>query len=95
MPSTLLSTLPRTGRATLRCRKLRLRPYTTMMGTKWESLSGCTTGTNAWLFVDENIKAVKELQKMRKKGRGGGVEVQFASAVLDGKYWMPRWYGAR
>ena len=36
-------------------------------GTKWSAIDGCTTGMNAWLFVDENIapaiKAVNELKK--------------------------------
>jgi large subunit ribosomal protein L10 len=56
-------------------------------GTKWEAISECATGMNAWLFVDENIspaiKAVKGLQKDWKKD---GVEVDFTGAVLDGKF---------
>jgi len=56
-------------------------------GTKWAGIEACASGMNAWLFVDENIapsiKAVKDLQKKWKKG---GVEVEFAGAVLDGKY---------
>jgi len=52
-------------------------------GTKWEAISECATGMNAWLFVHENIspaiKAVKGLQKDWKKD---GVEVDFTAQFL-------------
>ena len=46
-------------------------------GTKWEPISECATGMNAWLFVDENIApAIKkcpqckaELQQAGKRER--------------------------
>ena len=39
-------------------------------GTKWEPISECATGMNAWLFVDENIApAIKMVKGMQRTGR--------------------------
>mmetsp|Transcript_17809 Transcript_17809/g.28408 ORF Transcript_17809/g.28408 Transcript_17809/m.28408 type:complete len:145 (-) Transcript_17809:223-657(-) len=59
-------------------------------GTKWEAISECATGMNAWLFVDENIaSAIKSVKELQKGWAKSGVEVQFTGAVLDGKYIEP------
>jgi large subunit ribosomal protein L10 len=56
-------------------------------GTKWEPISECATGMNAWLFVDENIApAIKSINTLKKEWSKGGVEVEFTGAVLDGKF---------
>ena len=34
-------------------------------GTKWEAISGCATGMNAWLFVDENIAPAIKVGRRR------------------------------
>lgn len=59
-------------------------------GTKWESISECATGMNAWLFVDENIApAIKSVNGLKKDWAKAGVEVEFTGAVLDGKFVEP------
>ena len=56
-------------------------------GTKWEAISECATGMNAWLFVDENISpAIKVVKSLQKDWKKDGVEVDFTGAVLDGKF---------
>ena len=56
-------------------------------GTKWEPISECCTGMNAWLFVDENIApAIKSVKALQKDWKKGGIEVEFTGAVLDGKF---------
>jgi len=59
-------------------------------GTKWEPISECATGMNAWLFVDENIApAIRTVKGMQKDWKKDGVEVDFTGAVLDGKFIDP------
>ena len=59
-------------------------------GTKWEAISGCTTGMNAWLFVDENIApAIKAVNGLKKDWNQAGIECEFTGAVLDGKFVEP------
>ena len=56
-------------------------------GTKWEAIQECTTGMNAWLFVDENIApAIKSVKGLQKDWKADGIEVEFTGAVLDGKF---------
>ena len=56
-------------------------------GTAFEPLSECSTGMNAWVFVDENVaptmKAVKALTKVWNKA---GKEVAFTGACMDGQF---------
>jgi ribosomal protein L10 len=59
-------------------------------GTKWSAIDGCTTGMNAWLFVDENIApAIKAVNELKKDWNKAGIECEFTGAVLDGKFVEP------
>ena len=56
-------------------------------GTKWELISECCSGMNAWLFVDENIApAIKSVKGLQKEWDKAGIQVEFTGAVLDGKF---------
>jgi ribosomal protein L10 len=64
-------------------------------GTKWEAISECATGMNAWIFVDENIApAIKSVLDMQKGWAKDGIEVEFTGAVLDGKFIDAKGIGA-
>ena len=59
-------------------------------GTKWSAIDGCTTGMNAWLFVDENIApAIKAVNELKKDWNKAGIECEFTGALLDGKFVEP------
>jgi len=63
--------------------------------TKFATIAECATGMNAWLFVDENVApCVKGIKKLTKDWQKDGLEVDFAGAVLDGKYIQPQDMGA-
>ncbi len=60
-------------------------------GTKWEAISECATGMNAWLFVDENVApAIKSVKGLQKDWKKDGIEVDFSGAILDGKFIDPK-----
>jgi large subunit ribosomal protein L10 len=58
--------------------------------TKFASISECSKGMNAWLFVDENVApAFKKVRSLAKDWKKEGVEIVFTGAVLDEKFLAP------
>ena len=58
--------------------------------TKFATISECSKGMNAWLFVDENIAPTfKKFRALAKGWKKEGVEIDFAGAVLDEKFLAP------
>ncbi|CAL6307800.1 unnamed protein product [Bathycoccus prasinos] len=58
--------------------------------TKFSTISECSKGMNAWLFVDENVAPTfKKFRSLAKDWKKEGVEIDFTGAVLDEKFLSP------
>lgn len=59
-------------------------------GTSFEAITECSTGMNAWVFVDENVApAMKAVKKLTKDWNKAGKEVAFTGACMDGQFIAP------
>merc|ERR1719409_692577 len=59
-------------------------------GTSFAPISDCSTGMNAWVFVDENVApTMKAVKKLTKDWNKEGKEVSFTGACMDGQFIAP------
>ncbi|ONK62396.1 uncharacterized protein A4U43_C07F3440 [Asparagus officinalis] len=65
-----------------------------LKGTKWETLTVCATGMNAWLFVhdDDGIPAALRPCREFQKKEGVGFN-DFRGAVFEGRVYGPEEFG--
>ena len=58
--------------------------------TKFATITGCSKGMNAWLFIDEDVATTfKKFRSLAKDWKNEGVEIDFSGAVLDENFLAP------